>query len=241
MNSENPYLRLKSYSETDSQYFKGRETESGEIFDLLQRNDVVVLYSESAEGKSSILAAGLYPRLRRHNFLPVSIVFTEDEFAEKSPDFDAIILGRIRQAMAEANPGGQEPMAPDFARKVNESECFEWVSTSDVELPMDSEAAAALTGSAWWMLRDFAIERYGVRVCPVLVFDQFEEVFTRAASAWTDAFFGWLERLFSDNVPEAVGKALDVFPEDEEPEFSTRKDFRTIVSMRNEYMGELDY
>lgn len=241
MNSENPYLRLKSYSETDSQYFKGRETESGEIFDLLQRNDVVVLYSESAEGKSSILAAGLYPRLRRHNFLPVSIVFTEDEFAEKSPDFDAIILGRIRQAMAEANPGGQEPMAPDFARKVNESECFEWVSTSDVELPMDSEAAAALTGSAWWMLRDFAIERYGVRVCPVLVFDQFEEVFTRAASAWTDAFFGWLERLFSDNVPEAVGKALDAFPEDEEPEFSTRKDFRTIVSMRNEYMGELDY
>lgn len=241
MNSENPYLRLKSYSETDSQYFKGRETESGEIFDLLQRNDVVVLYSESAEGKSSILAAGLYPRLRRHNFLPVSIVFTEDEFAEKSPDFDAIILGRIRQAMAEANPGGQEPMAPDFARKVNESECFEWVSTSDVELPMDSEAAAALTGSAWWMLRDFAIERYGVRVCPVLVFDQFEEVFTRAASAWTDAFFGWLERLFSDNVPEAVGKALDTFPEDEEPEFSTRKDFRTIVSMRNEYMGELDY
>lgn len=241
MNSENPYLRLKSYTETDAQYFKGRETESGEIFDLLQRNDVVVLYSESAEGKSSILAAGLYPRLRRHNFLPVSIIFTEDEFAEKSPDFDAIVLGRIRQAMAEANPDGREPEAPDFARKVNESECFEWVSTSDVEPPMDSEAAASLTGSAWWMLRDFAIERYGVRVCPVLVFDQFEEVFTRAASAWTDAFFGWLERLFSDNVPEAVGKALDAFPEDEEPEFSTRKDFRTIVSMRNEYMGELDY
>lgn len=241
MNSENPYLRLRSYTETDAQYFKGRETESGEIFDLLRRNDVVVLYSESAEGKSSILAAGLYPRLRRHNFLPVSIVFTEDEFAEKSPDFDTIILGRIRQAMAEANPGAREPMAPDFARKVNESECFEWVSTSDVEMPQDSENAAALTGSAWWMLRDFAIERYGVRVCPVLVFDQFEEVFTRAASAWTDAFFGWLERLFSDNVPEAVGKALDAFPEDEEPEFSTRKDFRTIVSMRNEYMGELDY
>ena len=241
MNSENPYLRLKSYSETDAQYFKGRETESGEIFDLLQRNDVVVLYSESAEGKSSILAAGLYPRLRRHNFLPVSIVFTEDEFAAKSPDFDAIVLGRIRQAMAEANPGGREPLAPDFGRKVNESECFEWVSTSDVELPMDSDAAAALTGSAWWMLRDFAIERYGVRVCPVLVFDQFEEVFTRAASAWTDAFFGWLERLFSDNVPEAVDKALDAFPEGDEPEFSTRKNFRTIVSMRNEYMGELDY
>lgn len=241
MNSENPYLRLRSYTETDAQYFKGRETESGEIFDLLQRNDVVVLYSESAEGKSSILAAGLYPRLRRHNFLPVSIVFTEDEFAAKSPDFDALILGRIRQAMAEANPGGREPLAPDFGRKVNESECFEWVSTSDVEMPQDSESAAALTGSAWWMLRDFAIERYGVRVCPVLVFDQFEEVFTRASSAWTDAFFGWLERLFSDNVPEAVGKALDAFPEDEEPEFSTRKDFRTIVSMRNEYMGELDY
>lgn len=241
MNSENPYLRLRSYTETDAQYFKGRESESGEIFDLLQRNDVVVLYSESAEGKSSILAAGLYPRLRRHNFLPVSIVFTEDEFAEKSPDFDALILGRIRQAMAEANPGGREPLAPDFGRKVNESECFEWVSTSDVEMPQDSESASALTGSAWWMLRDFAIERYGVRVCPVLVFDQFEEVFTRAASAWTDAFFGWLERLFSDNVPEAVGKALDAFPEDEEPEFSTRKDFRTIVSMRNEYMGELDY
>lgn len=241
MNSENPYLRLRSYTETDAQYFKGRETESGEIFDLLQRNDVVVLYSESAEGKSSILAAGLYPRLRRHNFLPVSIVFTEDEFAAKSPDFDAIVLGRIRQAMAEANPGGREPLAPDFGRKVNESECFEWVSTSDVEMPQDSESAAALTGSAWWMLRDFAIERYGVRVCPVLVFDQFEEVFTRAPSTWTDAFFGWLERLFSDNVPEAVDKALDAFPEGDEPEFSTRKDFRTIVSMRNEYMGELDY
>lgn len=241
MNSENPYLRLRSYTETDAQYFKGRETESGEIFDLLQRNDVVVLYSESAEGKSSILAAGLYPRLRRHNFLPVSIVFTEDEFAAKSPDFDAIVLGRIRQAMAEANPGAREPLAPDFARKVNESECFEWVSTSEVEIPQGSESAAALTGSAWWMLRDFAIERYGVRVCPVLVFDQFEEVFTRASSAWTDAFFGWLERLFSDNVPEAVDKALDSFPEGDEPEFSTRKNFRTIVSMRNEYMGELDY
>src|SRR5262249_3229563 len=49
-------------------FFHGRETESDE---LLRQKALTILFGQSGLGKSSLLQAGLFPRLRAENFRPV--------------------------------------------------------------------------------------------------------------------------------------------------------------------------
>ena len=99
----NPYINLRSYTEANSKYFKGRDNEIEDILTILKQSDVIVLYSESAEGKSSLLGAGLTPRLRQIGYIPVNIVFTDEEFRNPNPDFDRIIIGRIEDMLNHLN------------------------------------------------------------------------------------------------------------------------------------------
>lgn len=99
----NPYINLRSYTEANSKYFKGRDNEIEDILTILKQSDVIVLYSESAEGKSSLLGTGLTPRLRQIGYIPVNIVFTDEEFRNPNPDFDRIIIGRIEDMLNHLN------------------------------------------------------------------------------------------------------------------------------------------
>lgn len=235
------YLGLKSYSECDAKYFKGRDSEIYDILNILKRKNIVVLYSESAEGKSSLINAGLFPRLRQSDYVPVNVVFTSTDFSNPAPDFDRIVLDRINESL---NVSDSNPIpSPSFSVKSNLSDRMEWVSTSGINAKDESHFCPLLT-NIWWLLRNFQLERFGAEYKILLVFDQFEEVFTQPSAEWTDSFFAWLEELNSDNCPKAVAKVLDRWADSHEgivPEFNSTIDFKEIFSLRNEYMGELDY
>lgn len=254
----NPYLNLKSYTEANSKYFKGRDNEIRDILDILKRSDVIVLYSESAEGKSSLLGAGLTPRLRQMGYIPVNIVFTDEEFRNPNPDFDRIIIGRIEDMLMRLNEQTDEQLnrsensgssisnkltPPSYSRHINESEFYEWISTAEIDVSDDNDEARQLTRNAWWLLRNFAVERFAARFQFVLVFDQFEEVFSQPDLEWTDQFFEWLEKLYSDKCPEPVADRLLKIEAENDAflKFNTRRSFKEIISMRNEYIGDLDY
>ena len=61
---EHPWLGLESFYEETRAYFFGRDAEIDEIHLRLRSNPLLVLYGRSGLGKTSILNAGLIPRLR---------------------------------------------------------------------------------------------------------------------------------------------------------------------------------
>ena len=61
---ENPWLGLSSYSEETRAYFHGRDEEAAELARRVQRKLLTVLFGQSGLGKTSLLRAGLVPRLR---------------------------------------------------------------------------------------------------------------------------------------------------------------------------------
>jgi conflict system STAND superfamily ATPase len=68
---ESPWLGLRNYTEADHQLFAGREEEIDSLFWAVRMNRLVVLHGLSGSGKTSLLLAGLFPMLRRANYLPV--------------------------------------------------------------------------------------------------------------------------------------------------------------------------
>lgn len=60
----NPYLGLRPFEEADAERFFGRDRLVDELDELVERRRVVVLVGPSGSGKSSVVRAGLLPRLR---------------------------------------------------------------------------------------------------------------------------------------------------------------------------------
>ncbi|HAE58668.1 MAG TPA: hypothetical protein DCG54_03945, partial [Anaerolineae bacterium] len=67
----NPYVGPRPYRRGETLY--GREQESAELADLLIAERIVMMYSPSGAGKSSLLNASLIPSLEENSFdvLPV--------------------------------------------------------------------------------------------------------------------------------------------------------------------------
>ncbi len=61
----NPYVGPRPFDEEHSSWFFGRQAEVIELISLVKTYQVVVLYSQSGAGKSSLLSAGLFPALRQ--------------------------------------------------------------------------------------------------------------------------------------------------------------------------------
>ncbi len=86
------------YRETDQDIFWGRDEEIDDIYYLVSNSDFSICYAKSGEGKSSLINAGLIPLLRERGFLPICIRFTSNNYKEKKPNFDNIIVTDIYAA-----------------------------------------------------------------------------------------------------------------------------------------------
>ena len=59
-----PYTGLRSFTEEESLYFKGREDDIDQATQQLQRNKFLMLTGASGDGKSSLIYAGIIPNAR---------------------------------------------------------------------------------------------------------------------------------------------------------------------------------
>ncbi len=73
VDASRPWPGLFPFTEEQRQYFFGRDDEVDELFHCVKRDVITLLYSKSGLGKSSLLQAGLFPRLREGSFLPVYV------------------------------------------------------------------------------------------------------------------------------------------------------------------------
>lgn len=59
-----PYTGLRSFTEEESLYFKGRDQDIDQASEQLQRNKFLILTGASGDGKSSLIYAGIIPNAR---------------------------------------------------------------------------------------------------------------------------------------------------------------------------------
>lgn len=208
--TERIYKGPLPYVEGGKAGFKGREKETNDLFYLVSNSDFSVCYAESGEGKSSLINAGLCPMLRENGMFPVLVRFEEEIFKKASPDFDGYIWDIFKKEIAD-KAACKEKYVVDY-KILN-------------LYPSNSRKLEPGTSSPLWALfqtNELYLNPFKM-LTPVLIFDQFEEVFTRPADiSWTKHFFEWLEDF-----------CLHIS--------SGENEVKILLSLRSEYVCELDY
>ena len=211
---ENPWLGLSSYSEETRAYFHGRDDEAAELARRVQRKLLTVLFGQSGLGKTSLLRAGLVPRLRGEAYCPV---YVRVDYAPESPPPSEQIKQAIFKATAAAG---------------------HW-----------TRPGSALEGESLWeflhhrgdLLRDAS----GRTVLPLLIFDQFEEIFTLAQAddagrLRAKVFLEDLADLVENRPPAALEKRLERDEADAEQFDFSRADYRILIALREDYLAHLE-
>ena len=59
------FIGLQSYTEAQSDSFYGRDEEIDRLTNLVKSNTLTIVFGKSGTGKTSLLNAGVFPRLRK--------------------------------------------------------------------------------------------------------------------------------------------------------------------------------
>jgi hypothetical protein len=123
----NPWPGLQSFDEASESFFFGMSVQTDALFRLIRRETLTLFYGRSGLGKTSLLQAGLFPRLREANLLPIPIRL---DYGQKALPF----VSQVKQAVA-----GALSRAGIDARPSAEAESlWEYFHSSDVDF-WDSE------------------------------------------------------------------------------------------------------
>ena len=207
-----PWLGLASFSEATRRYFYGREEEVGELARRVQRKLLTVLFGQSGLGKTSILRAGLVPRLRGQGYCPV---YLRVDYGPEAP----APTQQIRQAIAQATVDAGKPSSA----------------------PLNDE-------SLWEFLHqrnDVIIDADGKPLIPLLIFDQFEEIFTLAQSdaGGRERAASFVEAL-AELVENRPSPALEARLEEDDSAIErfdfARSDYRILITLREDYLAHLE-
>ena len=214
----NIFKGVSPYTEEDVKIFEGRSKETKSLEYLVIHNDFSVCYAESGEGKTSLINAGLIPMLRKEKMFPIHIFFNDNDFNIENPSvnyFDNIVFTKISEKISQAKIPYSNNRRTTQKQSV-EYKNLEWTNTN----------TSKTLGER---LRTESITNGEEKLFPILIFDQFEEVFTRPQNnSWTNAFFQWLEQLYNNCKPKEIG------------DMGANK-FKVLVSLRSDYLCELDY
>jgi len=214
VDERNPWLGLASFTEETRAYFFGRDEEVAELARRVQRKLLTVLFGQSGLGKTSILRAGLAPRLRSQGYCPI---YVRIDYGKESPE----PAEQIKQAISRtARRSGQ------------------W-----------TQAGVAVEGESLWEFlhhRDDVLrDESGATLIPLLIFDQFEEIFTLAQSdefgrTRAARFIDELADLVENRPPKSLEAKLDEDESGAERFDFARGDYRVLIALREDYLAPLE-
>lgn len=151
--SNNPWVGLASYEDPETAgrkvLFCGRDDESYDVSKLIMSNIFVTLYGKSGIGKTSLLNAGVFPGLREEQYTPISLRLGVRDEKEKK--------------------GFQEIIIEEIERKI--------CSISVVDVVEEQSNLLAIDFLWNYFARHRFYDKNNEPTSPVIVFDQFEEVF----------------------------------------------------------------
>ena len=209
LDAENPWPGLDAFDESAQRFFHGRDGEAAALLRSVLDSSVTVLYGRSGLGKTSLLQAALFPRLRENQLLPI---YVRLDFTADAPP----VADQLRRTLREA----LRVEAPDAQLPADDESLWEYLHRADLEL---------------WSSRNFLLT-------PVLVIDQFEEVFTLGSRVP-----GLVERFrndFGDLVENRIPADLAARIEDDEQATSDltlpSRNYKVLVSLREDFLPDLE-
>ena len=153
----NPWPGLSSYEDPfvcgNKYKFCGRDSEVYDVVRLIDDNFFVTLYGKSGIGKSSLLKAGVFPYIRKDQYLPLMLRLG---LVEESDCFQPILINTIEKAVKEQKG---------------------YVET--IEVVKEEEDTSAVEYLWNYFARHKFYDERGNIIFPVVVLDQFEEVFRK--------------------------------------------------------------
>src|SRR6266446_4944755 len=120
VDAQNPWPGLAAFTEEQQAYFFGRDEEAGEVLRRVKRKTLTVLFGMSGLGKTSVLQAGVFPRLRRDGYLPV---YVRLDYQDGAPDLSAQIKTELARTLEAADlmdpvlPSADETLWEYFHRR----------------------------------------------------------------------------------------------------------------------------
>lgn len=213
------YPGLRSFGAGQKAIFFGRDGEIRDLFQLVSIEQIILLFSKSGLGKSSLLEAGLSPKLQETGFQPIRIRFqpqksdTDQTVSTQTPL--QIVLDELANQFDKAfldlqNPSNQSSAAVESSTS---SKDLAYVSydkgsyTSNQRVPYWPENEYDPTSPcAGWenkLWEQVKMLRFPKGRIPVLIFDQFEEFFDYPLPD-QQAFLSQLAELLHDQPPSRI-------------------------------------
>ena len=185
----NPYVGPRPFERNDSRRFFGRDQEANELLSLIVANRITVIYAPSGAGKTSLLNAQVAGML-------------EEEGFEVWP------FARLRGPVIESiNPD-------DIYNIYTFYTLLSWAGED-----ADPAELSAQTITSYLEAHPLIEDEFGYAKPRLLIFDQFEEIFTAYPARWfeREGFFNHISR------------ALEEDPL-----------LRVVFSLREDYVAQLD-
>ena len=181
----------------DRALFFGRGVEGEQIYLRVLSVPLLVQFGRSGLGKTSLLQASLFPRLRQKAFLPLMVRFN---VTSDSPT----------QAVAQGIEHASR--------------------TENVDLTLGR------SGSMRELIATTTVWRNDLLLTPVLVFDQFEEVFTLRDASFRKELAAELAALLSEGerAREEADRAV------RSKVVAPRVDAKVVISLREDFLGALE-
>ena len=199
------FLGLQPYTEANSNSFFGRDKEIDATTTLIQLNTLTIVFGRSGTGKTSLLNAGVFPKLRKNYCLPFRIRL---EFDQNSPDLVTQVKNVLRKKIDEYGFNVQTYPGEETLWEYFHKELL-WVS-----------------------------------ITPILVFDQFEEIFTLAKTdpRWANempVFWEELSDLIENNIPKKLEYQFLNHRDQIAYNYKTQRT-KIVFAFREEYLPEFE-
>ena len=217
MDSNSPWKGLRSYKETDASYFFGRSSEIETLYESVLNNLLTIVYGPSGTGKTSILRAGVFPKLRSQKYFPVYVKLHHNLKADEESEGVSYLNQIIDtfQQVAEERNYEIEQIIPYTVTDECQS-LWEYFHCN-----------------RFWTCDDFPLY-------PILVLDQFEEIFTltdaKKGKEHVQLFFSQLADLCEDWIPDYIRTHIS----DNIVDYPVTANYRCIISLREDFLARLE-
>jgi len=223
------YPGVRPFQAADKALFFGRDRDIADLYEMVRAERLVVLFGKSGYGKSSLLNAGVLPRLAGvmtpvevrlgeyiagQSFSPVETVRRK-----ASVPFKIILVGKTGLGKSTLGTRLQYPDNP-LPHKLKATDTF----------PAD------LPPSLWTHFKQLDSAEKGSYL---LVFDQFEEFFSYPPEQQR-AFRDQLADLLNGEPPEALREAARALDREQRRLLTAPMDVRVLFAIRSDRMHELD-
>lgn len=202
VNQSRPFLGLRSFEENNKDAFGGRDNEIKELFNLVEDHTLTVVFGTSGIGKTSLLKAGLMPRLRENFYFPIYI--------------------RI-----------------DYSSDESLVEQLRNIAFKEMQI-LDPSIAPIENQTLWEYLHDTKLLNGLVK--PVLILDQFEELFSLGIDKDKDGIPELVTELADLAQNRIPAKVKEKFKAQNKtvPSRYNKNTYRVVLSLREDYLARLD-